>query len=541
MSTLTSFSTSSLTSSSFSMEEKLAMWRKVKSGSENEEPNKADKVKTPKKAAVTKPRPKTPIPQGGMTGSLVNASFGLPSKTAFAYARATSRIQAKTASRSKTPTSTAQKPVAPVKGLSSLRELNALAARQTNSKKEVLKTPTQGSSKSLSRPSSAPVARSLSSSKPHSHSRHHSAPASSTPVSHPVSNSLSALRALSKNIPKKRDTEKKEENVKVEEAGGKIDNDNEVGEDVFDIITALNTSIDEVEDVVEEVVEVEEVELSLEVVKKEEVQVEVEELVKEELVKEELVKEELVKEELVKEEEVNEQELEEIDFSQTPETPQAPQTPQTPTSELSESLDPTLPQTPLPTPAPLAPVDTPMPTANMNPNNNNDLPQITSPPKSFIDPADVDSPSALADDEGEGRLERRVSKKKQALDAVTLNEIDNQPELFTRLRKDAEKYQEEHKAVSFYNEILKQQVNEKELEIENLESKLNSDIALVKHHYEDQIDIMKQEQAETEQMVQTLMTQLKTGMIQAIAQTKAEQEKNAELEARIKELEEAKA
>lgn len=68
MSTLTSFSTSSLTSSSFSMEEKLAMWRKVKSGSENEEPNKADKVKTPKKAAVTKPRPKTPIPQGGMTG-----------------------------------------------------------------------------------------------------------------------------------------------------------------------------------------------------------------------------------------------------------------------------------------------------------------------------------------------------------------------------------------------------------------------------------------------------------------------------------------
>ncbi|GMH57783.1 hypothetical protein TrRE_jg1833 [Triparma retinervis] len=102
-----------------------------------------------------------------------------------------------------------------------------------------------------------------------------------------------------------------------------------------------------------------------------------------------------------------------------------------------------------------------------------------------------------------------------------------------------ERRSKDYCAVMFHLEVKKQEDKEKAQTILQMEQRMTKEIAILTMRHEAEIEEMRSESAETEQMVTALTTQLKTGLTIAIAKNKALEEELKEAKEAKRQLEEA--
>ena len=149
-----------------------------------------------------------------------------------------------------------------------------------------------------------------------------------------------------------------------------------------------------------------------------------------------------------------------------------------------------------------------------------------------------------ADDERESpaKVTHLASKKKhepaEELEVAKTPLVNDNEEL-VRITHVAKRYREEHEALRFFADVLKQENKEKATKVQEAELRGQRNLLVLRKNHEQQIEQMRLEYSETEKVITALTGQLKAGLSQAIAKNKAlEQELADEREAR-KILEEA--
>ena len=149
------------------------------------------------------------------------------------------------------------------------------------------------------------------------------------------------------------------------------------------------------------------------------------------------------------------------------------------------------------------------------------------------------SPSSPYPADDEKTPVRRKKVKVQEEDELTVSGNAATSEEVARLSNIAMRYREEHKAVRFLAEVLKQENQEKSAKLIHMEERMKKEVTRIVLRHEQEVEHMRQEYAETEQMITSLTTSLKMGLQQAIDKNKALQAELDEERKARQELEEA--